>query len=586
MATNNKITGRELLMGRRGFITLTGLGAVGAILSRRPGFLLGDVGVKAQTVFLSKFTEQLPLPPVIDATAGGPLNLPMAAAPTSAMHSFHSSLPNTPTWGYGGAAYLGPTIEAKRGFPLTVSAINNLGAHPLAAAVDTTLHGAVEADRTAPRVSLHLHGGNTPPGSDGNPEDTFVPGGSKVYDYPNNQEAATLWYHDHALGITRLNVFAGLAGFYLLRDAHDTGRAGNPIGLPYGSYEVPIVIQDRSFLPDGTLDYPLDTFRSVWAPEFFGDVAVVNGKAFPNMNVDRGLYRFRVINGSNARVYNLYLSNRHSMYQIGGDGGLLDAPLQLNRLVLAPGERADLLIDFSSFAPGTAIVLKNSAPVPFPDGPRSRRRGGMPLPEIMRFTVGSGPGFTGPIPATLRQYPIEPLANPVAVRNLALVEILDEETGEPIRALLNNLRYETTEIESPVVDTVEQWNIINTTGDTHPIHLHLVQFQVIGRQKFRVEEYLEEYYSDIDEGGQGPRNQSADEFTVGRMKPPDANEMGWKDTVRANPGEITRIMVPFGADVGSRVPMGISFTGDYVWHCHILEHEDNEMMLPYRVVAA
>jgi spore coat protein A, manganese oxidase len=572
-------------IGRRSFLKFAGGTAAGAFLLSHVDILTRRFSVLAQTGGLSKFTEQLPIPPTIDATGGGSFNLSMAPA----MHRFHADLPLTPTWGYGGASYLGPTFEARRYVPITVVSQNQLGTHPLAFAIDTTLHGALEADKTTPRASLHLHGGNTEAQSDGHPEATFLPGHSRAYNYANNQEAANLWYHDHALGITRLNVYAGLAGFYLMRDDLDTGHADNPLGLPAGEYEVPLVIQDKMFDSDGKLAYPLGSYGSVWSPEFFGDTAVVNGKAFPNLDVDRGLYRFRVINGSNARVYQLYLSGNHTMYQIGGDGGLLDAPVPLSRLILAPGERADLLIDFSNFAPGTKIILKNTAAAPFPDGPRSRRRGGAPLREIMQFTVGAANGLTGAIPLILRQTPIIPLTNPARVRNLTLVELMDEETGEPVMALLNNLPWTTTDIEMPHVDTVEQWNIINTTGDTHPIHLHLVQFQILSRQKFRVEEFMEANYpmlpdSGHDEPGPYPPP-SADDFAVGKTKLPDLNEAGWKDTVRANPGEITRLMVPFGANAAAGVPFGNSFLGEYVWHCHILEHEDNEMMLPYKVVA-
>ena len=164
---------------------------------------------------------------------------------------------------------------------------------------------------------------------------------------------------------------------------------------------------------------------------------------------------------------------------------------------------------------------------------------------------------------------------------------MDMETDEPLVARLNNLPFETTSIEEPVVDTVEQWNIINTTGDMHPIHLHLVQFQVKSRQKFQAKRYVEAYYGELDHETTGPYPvPSADGFRIGKEKGPEPNETGWKDTVRANPGEITTIMVPFGANAAPGVPFGRSFTGDYVWHCHILEHEDNEMMLPYRVVAA
>ena len=205
----------------------------------------------------------------------------------------------------------------------------------------------------------------------------------------------------------------------------------------------------------------------------------------------------------------------------------------------------------------------------------------------MQFTVGSPSGFVGGVPARLRVTPIVPLPVPARVRNVSLVEIIDMEREEPLMALLNNLPWDSGVIETPVVDTVEQWNIINTTGDTHPIHLHLVQFQILSRQKFRVDSYLEAGYENLGHDSPGPYPvPSADGFRIGMPRAADPNERGWKDTVRANPGEITSIMVPFGAKAAPGVPFGNSFTGDYVWHCHILEHEDNEMMLPYRVTAA
>lgn len=575
----NKLS-RQMLLHRRDFLKLAGSSvAAGFFLSGR-GF---NTNVFAQQTGaqLSKFTEQVPIPSVIDLTGGGSFNLAMEGS----THQFHASLPAAPTFGYGGASYLGPTFNVRRGKSISITASNDLGSHPLDFAIDDTLNGALDGDRTAPRVSLHLHGGNTEAKSDGHPLDTFHVGAAKTYYYDNDQEASTLWYHDHAMGITRLNVMAGLAGFYLMRDERDTGLADNPIGLPSGQYEIPLVIQDRMFAADGSMAYPAGPLQT-WSPEFFGDVPVVNGKAFPNLNLRRGLYRFRLLNGSNARVYVLYLSNGATIYQIGGDGGLLNAPVPLKQLTLAPGERADVLIDFTKVPRGTRVVLKNNAPAPFPNGPRSPQLGGVMIPDIMQFTVTASGGFSGKVPSVLRNTPIQRLGQPVRVRNLSLVEIMDPATGNPLMARLNNLMFDTENIERPKVDTVEQWNIINTTGDMHPIHLHLVQFQVLSRQKFRVDKYAKINYSMLDMDSEGPYPvPSADKFAMGGARPPDANEMGWKDTVRANPGEITRIMVPFGANVGSAVPFGKSFTGDYVWHCHILEHEDNEMMLPYEVVA-
>lgn len=564
------------------------------------GLLLAPVTTSAASAAVppavTPFTEQLPTLSelgVIDATGGGSATIEMV----NATHQFHSALAATPTFAYRGGDvsqnYLGPVIVAKQGTPFELTMVNRLGAHPLASAIDYDLAGAVAADATAPRVSTHLHGGNTSPGNDGDPTDTFVPGSSKTYHYLNTQEAAGLWYHDHALGITRLNVLAGLAGGYLVRNGDDPGDGTT--GLPPAPFEVPLIIQDRMFNSNGTFLYPANanpgTSGRPWAPEFFGDVATVNGKAWPNLNVARGKYRFRVYNGSNARFYNLSLRSAGSaktLFQIGSDGGLLNAPVPLNRLLLGPGERADVVIDFAGLKPGAKVLLTNDARVPFPGGPRAVRRGGLPLPQIMQFTVTSAAGWTAPLPPSLRAVPITPLATedrPVtAVRTMTLVENLNT-LGSPLMVLLNNRIFEAGGATTTVgANTLEQWELVNTTVDAHPIHLHFTQFQVLNRQKFDSVRYLAATYGPQPLApGTGPfPPPPVGTFLRGRPQAPPANEQGWKDTVIAMPGEVTRIVVPFGANAaGSVTAFQTSFTGPYVWHCHILEHEDNEMMQRY-----
>jgi spore coat protein A, manganese oxidase len=606
---------------------------------------------KGPTPTITRFTETLPVPSTVDLTEDG--SSYELVQRRSEEHSFHAQLGTTPTFGYNGP-YLGPTLEVKRGVPVTVEVHNELGAHPVADAVDTTLMGVTEADRLAPRSATHQHGGHLPEASDGGPLAVFVPptrasqteacatepietthledenvASCYRYEYPNDQEATTLWYHDHAVGMTRLNVLAGLAGFYLVRDDFDTGRPGNPLGLPTGEREIPLAIQDRSFLTDpaggSVLDYPLAPPAGspyipadrVWIPEFFGDTPIVNGKAYPNLDVARGLYRFRVLNGSNARVYRLRLAASTGttvpFFQIGTDGGLLDAPAPLTELTIAPGERADLLVDFGALAPGTRVVVKNNAGTPFPNGPRAAHVGGAAITDVMRFTVGdevASPAL--PVPSTLRGGVEQPPAlprlaaptEPTRVRDIMLNEILDPVTGAPVEALINNLAFHdhenggarTDRIETPSAGTVEQWNLINTTGDTHPIHLHLVQFQVLGRQKVDVGKYLGAVNGQLvaenpglqfglphpDASGLGPWPAvAAEPFLRGQARAAPANETGWKDTVQAHPGEVTRILVQFGGGEDAAYTGEIS--GDYVFHCHILEHEDNDMMLPYRV---
>jgi spore coat protein A, manganese oxidase len=549
------------------------------------------------------FPNPLAVPPVLDVRVSGAAALTMR----NAAHDFGLGIGPASTYCYQGAGddpptYLGPTLVAQRGTPLELSMANDLGEHPLAAFVDVqSVHGATEADRTAPRAATHLHGGNTRPDSDGGPEDTFTPGNSWNYTYDNDQESAGIWYHDHALGITRLNVYAGLAGGYLIRDANDPGEGST--GLPAGGYEVPLILQDRMFTPSGQLDYPLGA-GTVWAPEMFGDVPTVNGTARPQLAVDRTRYRFRVFNGSNSRVYDLRLrvvttGATLPFHQIGTDGGLLDAPVPLTALILSPGERADLLVDFSGLPAGARVLLSNNARTPYPNGPRALVRGGSPLRDVMEFTATGGFVAPPPLPGNLRAatHPVPRLSTAIGpstrTRTMTLVEIMG--ALQPMMALLNNRMFHSEDYAAPdqhvQQNSLEVWELVNTTADAHPIHVHLVQFQVLNRQKFAVGGYLAAAYPGMMMEGTGAYPPPpVTPFLRGGAKPPAANEAGWKDTVLAMPGEVTRIALPFGQPAGlppvasPRVwPTTEAAVSDYVWHCHILEHEDNDMMQRYRI---
>lgn len=551
------------------------------------------------------FTEELPGMAelgVIDMTSGGRASLWMR----NARHRFQAGMGLTETLAYQDArsarTYLGPVIVARKGTGISLTVRNGIDRHPLAFAVDPELAPAGSDDARRPRTSVHLHGGNTRPEFDGGPQQVLLPGTSYTYRYGNEQDAAGLWYHDHALGLTRLNVYAGLAGCYLLRDTPGPGGTGIDTGdgthLPPPPYEVPLIIQDRMFKADGSFAYPpnpdlamADGTPRPWAPEVFGDVATVNGKVRPNLDVARGKYRLRLFNCSNARFYDFRFVAAGSAVpfsQIGSDGGLLDCPVRLSRLVIGPGERADLVVDFAGLKAGSTVVLTNSANVPFPNGPESVQQGGLPLRQIMQFTVQSKAGYTEPLPERLRTRPITRLADlaTASTRPMALVEVANAD-DVPVMALLNNRTFDSPDITRVRSDTVEQWELINTTEDAHPIHLHFTQFQVLGRQKFDAGAYLAATgYVDPATGLVTPGRGSAvpaEPFLIGREKAAPANEQGWKDTVVAMPGEVTRIRIPFGAAAAGGAPMAIgsSFTGEYVWHCHILEHEDNDMMQRY-----
>jgi spore coat protein A len=491
---------------------------------------------------LTPYVDALPRPAVMQPVSGTPGAAADYIIPIREFNQqLHRDLPPTRVWGYAGS-YPGPTIEARRDLPVTVTWVNDLRnatgnlrtTHYLP--VDLCLHGP-DINGAMPLTVTHLHGGHVAPESDGDPGLAFPPGQqSPLYIYPNNQQAATIWYHDHSLGLTRLNVYMGLAGFYLIRD-----NAEDALNLPRGEYEVPLAIQDRTFNPDGTLKY-----HASWEEHFFGDVMLVNGKVWPYLNVKQGKYRLRLLNGCNSRVLTLALSSGATFDQISTDLGLLAAPVPLSSITLSPGERADVVVDFSAAAPGSEILLTNSAPAPFPGSP-----GTGVLPNVMKFIVQPAAGGPGALPATL--VPVTPISETVAVRSRDL--FLRKSAGPTCNYdmwLVNDLMWDDI-TEFPRQGSVEIWKWINRSGITHPMHMHLVAFQVLDRQDFTV---LGETI-----------------IPVGPRIPAPASEAGWKDTVQAHPSQITRVIARF-----------TDYIGRYPYHCHILEHEDHEMMRQFQVV--
>lgn len=491
---------------------------------------------------LTPFVDALPIPSIMQPTTGtigGAAHYDVEIREFS--QKLHRDLPPTKLWGYEGL-YPGPTFEVRKGFPVTVRWINDLRdtlgnlrtTHVLP--VDTCLHGP-DVTGDVPVTVTHLHGLKVAPESDGYPEDTFAPGQqSAIYHYPNDQQATTLWYHDHALGLTRLNVYMGLAGFYLIRDS-----AEDALNIPRGPNEIPLVIQDRTFNLDGSLRYAPAT-----TDEFFGDKVLVNGKVWPFLNVNRGKYRFRIVNGSNNRTYTLALQNNAQFQQIGSDGGLLAAPVTLNSITVQPGERADIVMDFGLYLPGTEIVLQNSAPAPFPGVP-----GVGTVANVMKFVVQSAFGDGDFIPASLVPVPRIPESESVANRQFLLRSVFGPDCGHNMW-LINDLMWD--DITDFVrIGTTEIWTFANVSTITHPMHVHLVQFQVLDRQPFQFV------------GGEV--------IPTGSPVPPPPQEMGWKDTVQVNPGELTRVIARYEG-----------FSGLFSMHCHILEHEDHEMMRQFRVL--
>jgi spore coat protein A, manganese oxidase len=561
------------------------------------------------------------------------------------------------------------TIEARWDRPVRVKWVNDLvdsrGDYlPHLLAVDQTLHWANPPGGSTGRDSrpafaetpspyagpvpivTHLHGAvGVGEESDGYPEAWYLPDahnipaqyaqvgtwydrfkdkaatqlgaqwgpGFAVFQYPNPDRARTQWYHDHTLGLTRLNVYAGPAGFYLLRggpagdDAVSDRRSGRPAVLPGPApkagdqpghaktyFEIPIVIQDRAFNDDGSLFYPdsreffdgataeepgfvpATDLPPVWNPEFFGNTMVVNGNTWPFHTVQQRRYRLRFLNGCQSRFLILDFGTVPGVevWVIGNDGGFLSRAVNLssehrNRLLLGLAERADLIVDFTHVPVGRYVLANVGPDEPFGGGEPDDDFDGADADstgQVMQFRVvpAQGPDRTTP-PRFLQLPPVAPLGEESTVRPLALMEMTSDYWDGPAQAQLGTLdgqgqpearMWSDPVTERPAVGDTEVWEFSNLTADAHPIHVHEVAFEVIDRQGL---------VTDADGATEAPVR------LVGRPRPPEGWESGVKDTVIAYPGEVTRIKATFGT------------AGQYVWHCHILEHEDNEMMRPYRI---
>lgn len=445
--------------------------------------------------------------------------------------------------------------------------------------------------------------------------------GFATFQYPNLNRASTIWYHDHALGMTRLNVYAGPAGFYIIRGGPDDlvldnrfkkptpavmpGPApsiGDPAGMAY--YEIPIAIQDRSFNINGSLFYP-DTrvffdelvkdyipdgeFSPIWNPEFFGNMMMVNGNTWPYQTVEQRRYRLRFLNGCQSRFLILDFNQipNVEVWQIGNEGGFLAAPVNLtamnnNRLLMALAERADLIVDFTNVPVGSHVLANVGPDEPFGGGlpgvdfdPANPDSTG----QIMQFNVVPGPKKDPTTPPQNLILPaITPLPPETVTRPLALLEEAgfgsdadDKEVEGPVEAVLGTVTGDPNVApgvwtkrmwadpggvtENPAIGATEVWEIYNATGDAHPMHIHEIVFEVVNRQDIFVDE----------------DTQTVQVIPGSVPTLPESWETGFKDTVTAYPGQVTRVRAQFNNP------------GQFVWHCHIVEHEDNEMMRPFRV---
>lgn len=605
----------------------------------------------------------------------------------------HPQMPPTRLLGFGqgnvsGFRHLGGIIAVKRGTPVQITFRNKLPARHILP-IDRTIMGAEDHDN---RVDVHLHGGLVPWSSDGGPHAWWDPAGNKgpsfvnnevlrpgqvvpaaeaEYYYPNQQGSRLVWYHDHTFGTTRINAYAGIASAYVIYDDYELSLvAARHLPGPLDPRTIYLAFQDKIFVSANTRRLDPSWFRlmpdsrpgdlwyahvydpDIWdlspdqpagpppdpsvVPEFFGDTMLVNGTAYPFLEVERREYRFRLLNACQARFLNprlVYATFKDdaepghiagpAFVQIGTEGGFLPAPVYLDgsklvalsgsspsQLLLAPAERADLIVDFRNVPAGSRLILVSDAPAPFPEGdaindhfpanpetPTSRPGFGPNTRTLLQIRVKARNGAADPpisLPGRLRptdpfviaQKPGVPTPNPVqaGVRRLSLNESFDEHgrliqflgTDAPVGGAPGlGQPYENRPTEIVQAGSEEVWEVANLTGDTHPIHFHLVNVQVLSRQAFDVDHYT----------GGAPT-------LTGPAFAPDNNELGWKETVRMNPGEVTRVwmrftlpVVPFTVPVSPRLSREFGIHGaEYVWHCHILDHEEHDMMRPLVVV--
>jgi spore coat protein A, manganese oxidase len=531
-------------------------------------------------------------------------------------HDFHPDLKQVPMFSYGGT-WPGPVIEAEQGKPLRVSWLNGLVGKSLRALIDMGVRQGMEEDHMLdmPHNGVHLHGARVLGTSDGHPDHFFHPNEGRIFHYPNNQAACTMWYHDHTMDVTRLNVYAGLHGVYLLRSSDEKAK------LPHGQSEITLMLQDKSFTESSsgkrlfyeqTSEPVAGTSPQEYTvtPEFIGDLPVVNGQIWPTATLEPKVYRLRLINGANTRVFHLSVSEQtdHNakipLYVIGTEGGFLPKPTQAMNLLIATGERYDVLLDLRGLANAT-YILRNNAGIPY--SPGAAIGAGDACDELMRIKVKGSATLTAddaPIPPEVLKLSLplrdDPLPNDIdrasfdainnAIDAVPLSTLTKAMRVQGHKFKLRRFKLEEYQLLMPTlpgirVPTVlinaknwmtaktininkndyEVWEFMNTTPDTHPMHIHLVQFQVLCRHDLDITAMPKQ-------SEQLPEPQRIDGYKNKGRHAIHHHEQGWKDTVCCHPGQSTRVMMRFDG-----------YIGDYVYHCHILEHEDMGMMYKIRV---
>ncbi len=474
----------------------------GAALALPTGFVARSVGVEPLAAS-APFESRLVVPPVLRPVRRTATTDFYRVVMREAQADIVSGGP-TPIWGYNGI-FPGPTIRARKGRRTVVNHVNNLPED----------------------MVVHVHGAYADGNNDGHPNNPIRPGGSKSYVYGNGQNARTMWYHDHAMDLTSPHVYKGLAGMYLLGDDFE-----DRLPLPKGPFDVPLMIQDRTFTADNAFNYPGGVF---------GNLILVNGKPQPRFEVQARRYRLRFLNASNAQSFELALSTGEPMTLIGTEGGLLEKPIEVTSLPITMAERYEVVVDFASYPPGTRLILKNLKGLG--DGTK----------DVMCFDVVARQGEdSSGVPSTLRPpaAQVDPthLSDDTSPVRQTRRWVFDQTHGH---WTINGLMWDGNRIDAaPREGDAEVWEFVNAQGVEHPAHPHLVNFRVMERD------------------GRAPR----------------PHEKGWKDTVFVGPFETVRVLTKWPkvpVEPGSTSP----FVRRYPFHCHQLEHEDHMMMLQFKVEA-
>ncbi|RDX83783.1 Multicopper oxidase LPR1, partial [Mucuna pruriens] len=487
---------------------------------------------------------------------------------------FHRDLPPTTVYAYGvtkhTATVPGPTIETLYGVDTHVRWENHLPPKHILPWDPTIPTAMTNTTRGIPTV-VHLHGGIHAPESDGNANAWFIAKFAKrgptwtkkTYHYPNHQHPGNLWYHDHAMGLTRVNLLAGLIGAYIIRDP----PIENPLGLPSGDeFDRPLVVFDRSFRTDGSIfmnstgNNP--SIHPEWQPEYFGDSIIVNGKAWPRLTVRRRKYRFRIINASNARFFRFFFTNGLRFTHVASDSAYIEKPVTANETLVGPSEITDIVVDFSESKTNVAI-LANDANYPYPSGDPVNEANG----KVMKFIILPHREVdTSQVPKLLIEYPAAELSSATYTRYVAMYEYTSD-IDEPTHLYLNGKPYEAPVTETPKEGSTEVWYVINLTEDNHPLHIHLGLFKVLDQTEL-VKQKLDEFKECMMKINDAVKCH-VEKYARGEKVEVPAHERGWKNVFKMIPGHVTKIAVRF-----SYIHTNTSYVFDptpepgYVYHCH------------------